>query len=163
VDRAPGQSFTYDDLLTSMINNGWQGELADLVRMPHGKLTSMNNTRITADREAKIGFQGVEFSYGEALTPEIQNARGWSDCNTWRQAITAGINNQSKIFSAKIHTAPPFRFALNENDSENAIFTIRRFFPSDLFFRRAIRNGLNAKIFPILNRGNFCSRICLSH
>jgi filamentous hemagglutinin len=104
VDRATGKAYTYDDLVTSMREKGWQGDPVDLVRMPDGKLTSMDNTRITAAREARIGVQGVERSYGEALTPEIQNARGWSDYNTWGEAITARINNQSKSFS----TANPY-------------------------------------------------------
>ena len=104
IDRVTGQSYTYDDLVSSMRTNGWKGDPVDVVRMPDGILTSMDNTRITAAREAGIGVQGTERSFGEALTPEIQNARGWGNYSTWGEAITARINNQSKSFS----TANPY-------------------------------------------------------
>lgn len=104
IDRVTGQSYTYDDLVSSMRTNGWKGDPVDLVRMPDGILTSMDNTRITAAREASIGVQGTLRGYGEVLTPAMQNARGWSSYSTWGEAITARINNQSKGFS----TANPY-------------------------------------------------------
>jgi LysM repeat protein len=104
IDRATGQPYTYDDLVSSMRTNGWKGDPVDLVRMPDGILTSMDNTRITAAREAGIGVQGTLRGYGEVLTPAMQNARGWSSYSTWGEAITARISNQSKGFS----TANPY-------------------------------------------------------
>lgn len=104
VDRVTGQSYTYDDLVTSMRSNGWKGDPVDVVRMPDGKLTSMDNTRITAAREAGIDVRATVRSFDEVLTPEMQNARGWGNYSTWGEAITARINNQSKSFS----TANPY-------------------------------------------------------
>lgn len=100
-DRVTGDKYTYDDLVASMKENGWQGDPVDLVRMPDGKLTSMDNTRIAAAREANIAVKGKEHSYDEPLTQEMQDARGWGDYNTWGEAITARINNQSKGFGVK--------------------------------------------------------------
>jgi hypothetical protein len=34
-----------------MKNNGWQGDPVDVVEMPDGKLTSLDNTRIVAARQ----------------------------------------------------------------------------------------------------------------
>ncbi len=87
-----------------MRSNGWKGDAVDVVRMPDGKLTSMDNTRITAAREAGIDVRATVRSFDEALTPEIQNARGWGNYSTWGEAITARINNQSTNFS----TANPY-------------------------------------------------------
>ena len=98
-DRVTKQSYTYDDLVASMKLNGWKGDTVDVVRMPDGELTSMDNTRISAAREAGIEVQATVRSFDEALTPEIQNARGWGKSSTWGEAITARINNQSNGFS----------------------------------------------------------------
>ena len=100
VDRATGQPFTYDELVASMRTNGWKGDPVDVVRMPDGLLTSMDNTRITAAREAGIDVRATLQSFDEALTSETQNARGWSNYSTWGEAITGRINNQSRNFGA---------------------------------------------------------------
>jgi hypothetical protein len=100
IDRVTGQSYTYDDLVASMRLNGWKGDPVDVVRMPDSKLTSMDNTRITAAREAGIDVRATVRSFDEPLTPEIQKARGWNNYSTWGEAITGRINNQSKSFGA---------------------------------------------------------------
>jgi hypothetical protein len=99
VDRVTGQSYTYDDLVASMRSNGWKGDPVDVVRMPDGKLTSMDNTRITAAREVGIDVRARVRSFDEPLAPEMQNARRWGKYSTWGDAISARINNQSKSFS----------------------------------------------------------------
>jgi YD repeat-containing protein len=98
VDRVTGQSYTYSDLVESMKTNGWQGDPVDVVKMSDGQLTSMDNTRIAAAREAGINVQATVRNFDGALTSDIQNARGWGSYNTWGEAITARINNQSKNF-----------------------------------------------------------------
>ena len=82
-DRVTGSKYTYDDLVTSMKNNGWKGDPVDVVKMPDGKITSMDNTRITAAREAGIDVKATIHNFNEKLTPEIQKARGWEQYNTW--------------------------------------------------------------------------------
>jgi uncharacterized Zn-binding protein involved in type VI secretion len=77
VDRATGKSYTYDDLVESMRSNGWKGDPVDVIKMPDGKLTSMDNTRIAAAREAGVEVQARVRSYDEPLTLETQEARGW--------------------------------------------------------------------------------------
>lgn len=95
-----GESYTYDDLVRSMRTNGWKGDPVDVVKMPDGKLTSMDNTRITAAREAGINVQATIRNYSDPLTPEMQQLRGWENYETWGEAITARIQKQGSKFSA---------------------------------------------------------------
>jgi hypothetical protein len=97
-DRVTGSKYTYDDLVTSMKNTGWKGDPVDVVKMPDGKITSMDNTRITAAREAGIDVKATIHDFNEKLTPEIQKARGWERYNTWGEAIQGRINKQSGGF-----------------------------------------------------------------
>jgi len=82
-----------------MRTNGWNGDLVDVVKMPDGKLTSMDNTRIAAAREAGIDVKASVRGFDDPLTPAIQEARGWQSFNTWGEAITGRINKQSGGFS----------------------------------------------------------------
>ncbi|WP_141243305.1 hypothetical protein [Bordetella genomosp. 1] len=98
VDRLTGERYTYDDLVDSMRTKGWQGEPVDVVRMPDGKLTSMDNTRITAAREAGIDVQATMRDYNEPLTRVMQTERNWQQYDTWGEAISGRIGNQSGGF-----------------------------------------------------------------
>ncbi|MDU9393754.1 DUF637 domain-containing protein [Pseudomonas sp. zfem002] len=98
-DRVSGTNYTYDDLVQSMKTNGWKGDPVDVVKMPDGKLTSMDNTRIAAAREAGIDVNASVRGFDEPLTPAIQEARGWQNFDTWGEAITGRINKQSGGFS----------------------------------------------------------------
>ena len=66
--------------------------------MPDGKLTSMDNTRIAAAREAGIDVKASVRGYDDPLSPAIQEARAWQSFNTWGEAITSRINKQSGGF-----------------------------------------------------------------
>ncbi|WP_323744584.1 DUF637 domain-containing protein [Pseudomonas sp. UFMG81] len=98
-DRVTGANYTYDDLVQSMRANGWKVDPVDVVKMPDGKLTSMDNTRIAAAREAGVDVKANVRGFDDPLTPAIQEARGWQSFNTWGEAITGRINKQSGGFS----------------------------------------------------------------
>ncbi|WNJ95673.1 ParB/Srx family N-terminal domain-containing protein [Vibrio ruber] len=98
-DRITGEKYTYEDLVSSMSEKGWQGDPVDVIPMPDGKFTSMDNTRIRAAREAGIDVEANVRDFNEPLTQEIQKARGWEDYKTWGEAILARINKQSGGFS----------------------------------------------------------------
>lgn len=100
IDRKTGLNYTYDDLVESMKTNGWKGDPVDVVRMPDGSLTSMDNTRITAAREAGIDVQAVVRGFDEPLTREMQLARTWQGYNTWGDAMLARIEAQGAKFRA---------------------------------------------------------------
>lgn len=98
-DRVTGTNYTYNDLVQSMRNYGWKGDPVDVVKMPDGKLTSMDNTRIIAAREAGVKVKATVRGFDDPLTPAIQEARGWQSFRTWGEAIVARINKQSGEFS----------------------------------------------------------------
>ena len=97
-DKLTQESYTYADLVKSMRVNGWRGDRVDVVKMPDGKLTSMDNTRIAAAREAGIKVQARIRDYNEPLTTKMRKDRGWQDYRTWGEAITARIHRQGAAF-----------------------------------------------------------------
>lgn len=97
-ERGTGVKYTYDDLISSMKKDGWKGDPVDIIKMPDGKMTSMDNTRISAAREAGIKVEANVRTYEEKLTPsEIERfsdrKRGFVP-QTWGEAITGRINKQ---------------------------------------------------------------------
>ena len=73
-DRITGEKYTYDDLVESMKRDGWKGDPVDVVRMPDGMPTSMDNTRILAAREAGVEVKANVRSFDELLTPEMKQS-----------------------------------------------------------------------------------------
>jgi len=98
VDRATGQPFTYDNLVTDMRTNGWRGDPVDVIKMPDGRLTSMDNTRITAAREAGIDVKANVHSFDEPLPENMVEQRRFEIAQTWGEAITGRINKQTGSF-----------------------------------------------------------------
>ena len=95
--------YTYDDLVSSMKKDGWKGDPVDVIKMSDGKMTSMDNTRIIAAREAGVKVEANIRGYDEKLTSsEVER---FSDRKhsfvpqTWGEAITGRINKQSGGFS----------------------------------------------------------------
>lgn len=66
-DRVSGTQYTYDNLVQSMRANGWKGDPVDVVKMPDGKLMSMDNTRIAAAREAGIDVKATVRGFDDPL------------------------------------------------------------------------------------------------
>jgi len=98
IDRKTGKKFTYDDLVDSMKKDGWKGDPVDVVKMPDGKITSMDNTRILAAREAGIDVQATVRNAGDKLSPaEVERFtdldKGFHP-ETWGDAISGRINKQ---------------------------------------------------------------------
>ena len=98
-----GGAFTYSDLVKSMKSDGWKGDPVDVVRMPDGKLTSIDNTRIAAAREAGIDVKATVRGFDDLLSAsEIKRftipKKGFVP-KTWGEAITGRINKQTGGFS----------------------------------------------------------------
>ncbi|WP_416778596.1 hypothetical protein ACNFJN_03155 [Xenorhabdus budapestensis] len=68
-ERGSGVKYSYDDLVSDMKKDGWKGDPVDVVKMPYGKFTSMDNTRITAAREAGIDIKANVRNFDDKLTP----------------------------------------------------------------------------------------------
>lgn len=91
-------SYSYDDLVQSMKTNGWKGDPVDVVKMPDGKFTSMDNTRIVAAREAGIDVKANVRGFDEPLPADMLATRRFGNAQTWGEAITGRINRQTGGF-----------------------------------------------------------------
>jgi hypothetical protein len=92
-----GKILTFEDIVRSMKRNGWKDEPIDVVMMPDGVLTSMDNRRLLAARHAGINVQARVHSMADLLTlDEIKRFRkdGFPDPVTWGDAIRIRIMSQ---------------------------------------------------------------------
>lgn len=94
VDRITGETYTYDDLVQSMKTSGWKGEPVDVVKMPDGAMASMDNTRITAARDAGIKVEANVHGFNDPLPADMIANRRFGDATTWGDALTGRINSQ---------------------------------------------------------------------
>ncbi|MDZ7938041.1 MAG: DUF637 domain-containing protein [Rhodoferax sp.] len=94
VDRISGEKYTYDDLVQSMKTGGWKGDPVDVVKMPDGAFTSMDNTRISAARDAGINVQANVHGFNDPLPADMIANRRFGDATTWGEALTGRISNQ---------------------------------------------------------------------
>ena len=98
-NRDTGMKYTYDDLVFSMKKCGWKGDPIDVIRMPDGKMTSMDNTRINATRDAGIRVEANVRNFNDPLPKDMVDSGRFGSATTWGEAITGRINNQSGGFS----------------------------------------------------------------
>ena len=97
------QSSVNDDkgVFASMAKDGWKGEpIIDVVRMPDGKLTTIDNTRVAAARSTKTPVQANIRGFDEPLPadqiPRFTTPKGTPV--TWGDAITLRIGKQNAGF-----------------------------------------------------------------
>ena len=90
-----------DDITASMRANGWQGDAIDVVRMPDGRLTTLDNTRVLAADRAGINVQANIHNFDDALpanfVDRFTTQRGGVP-STFGDAINNRIGNQNRIF-----------------------------------------------------------------
>ena len=102
-DRKTGKPYTYDDIKDSMEKDGWQGEPIDVVEMPDGEITSIDNTRVRAAKETGTEIQANVRKHDELLpdeiieegrfgTPKVPNPK------TWGEAASARIQKQGSTW-----------------------------------------------------------------
>lgn len=88
------------EIVESMRNNGWVGDPIDVVRMPDGGLTTIDNTRVAAARQAGIDVQANIHAYDDLLPVEyidrFTTKKGVP--TTWGDAITLRIGKQNATF-----------------------------------------------------------------
>jgi hypothetical protein len=106
--KRPGGNYTFDDIKGSMKKDGWSGDPVDVVNMPDGQVTSMDNTRIAAAREANAEGANVEVAavvheYNDPLTA-AEKARFTDEKagfypSTWGEAIDYRISDQGTGWS----------------------------------------------------------------
>ncbi|WP_213071727.1 hypothetical protein [Acinetobacter nosocomialis] len=82
-----------------MKKNGWNGEPVDIVIMPNGSATSMDNTRILAAREAGIDVKAKVRDFNTPLT-SLEKDRFKSGNvvpKTWGEAIKLRVEKQGQF------------------------------------------------------------------
>ena len=88
------------EIVESMRNKGWDGDPIDVVRMPDGGLTTIDNTRVVAARQAGIDVQANIHAYDDLLPVEyidrFTTKKGVP--TTWGDAITLRIGKQNSTF-----------------------------------------------------------------
>ncbi len=105
------------DLIENMRKHGWKGDPIDVVRMPDGSLTSLDNRRLFAAREAGINVEANIRGFGEILPADraakLTNRRTGISPRTWGEAISIRIGNQPRGFGRQnpygSHTNPRIR------------------------------------------------------
>jgi len=100
-DRDTGVKYNYDDPVSSMKKDGWKADPVDVIKMPDGKMTSMDNTRISAAREAGIKVEANVRRFDDLLPKDMVESGRFGSAKTWGDAILGRINNQSGGFGKK--------------------------------------------------------------
>ena len=83
-----------------MREQGWVGDPIDIVIMPDGDYTSIDNTRVAAARRAGIEVEATVHAYDEPLPDEyidrFTTRKGTPE--TWGDAVELRIQNQNADF-----------------------------------------------------------------
>lgn len=88
-----------NEIIDSMKQNGWKGDPIDVVEMPDGVYTTIDNTRVVSAREAGIDVQAIH-NYNDPLPIEyverFTTKQGVP--TTWGEAIELRIGKQKATF-----------------------------------------------------------------
>ncbi len=81
----------------SMRSDGWVGAPIDVVRMPDGDLTTIDNTRVLAARQAGIDVSANIHGFDEPLPPDMigRFTTRTGSVTTWGQAVGQRIGRQN--------------------------------------------------------------------
>ena len=88
------------DIIQSMKKKGWKGDPIDVVEMPDGIYTTIDNTRVVSAREAGINVQANVHGYNDPLPSEyierFTTKKGVP--KTWGEAIELRVGKQKASF-----------------------------------------------------------------
>ncbi|MET3562028.1 hypothetical protein ABID30_001116 [Enterococcus rotai] len=90
-----------DEIIASVKANGWKGDPIDVVRMPDGSLTTLDNTRVAAAREVGIDVQANVRSFDTPLPDQATIDRFTTKKGvpkTWGEAIELRVGKQKADF-----------------------------------------------------------------
>ncbi len=88
------------EIIDSMKQNGWKGDPIDVVEMPDGVYTTIDNTRVVSAREAGIDVQATIHNYNDPLPIEyVERFTAKQGVpTTWGEAIELRIGKQKASF-----------------------------------------------------------------
>jgi len=95
------KSYTYNDIVASMQESGWNGSPINVVKMPDGSLTTIDNTRLLAAREAGIKVKVNIHNFNDFIPDRL--AKQYTTLadrppRTWGEAIQDRINDQKHTY-----------------------------------------------------------------
>lgn len=97
------------DLTESMKNNGWAGDPIDVVRMSDGKLTTIDNTRVSAASRAGVNVKARIHEALDALPSDFverfTTKKGTP--SSWEEAINLRIGKQSAGYRNQYPSGSP--------------------------------------------------------
>ena len=88
-------------IIESMKKNGWNGEAIDIVLMPDGNYTTIDNTRVYAAQQAGIDVVANVHEFNETIIDggvADRLSRGRFIPQTWGEAVLIRISSQNKAF-----------------------------------------------------------------
>ena len=87
------------EIIDSMKAKGWDGDPIDVVRMPDGNLTTIDNTRVLAARYAEIDVQANVHAFDEVLPQDLDLIERLTTPKgvpqTWGDAVLLRIGKQN--------------------------------------------------------------------
>lgn len=89
------------EITDSMKGNGWKGSPIDVVKMPDGNLTTIDNTRVLAAKYAGIDVKANVYNANDPISADIAQrfiSRNGQIPQTWGEAVTNRINNQNSAY-----------------------------------------------------------------
>ena len=89
-----------NDIIQSMRESGWKGEPIDVVEMPDGIYTTIDNTRVVSAREAGVNVKANVHGYNDPLPSEYIERFTTKKCvpKTWGEAIELRVGKQKASF-----------------------------------------------------------------
>lgn len=89
-----------EEIINSMKANGWKGDPIDVVKMPDGNYTTIDNTRVAAAREAGINVKALIRDFNEPLPSNMidrfTTKKGVPE--TWGEALELRVQKQKASF-----------------------------------------------------------------
>lgn len=88
-------------IITSMKKSGWKGDSIDVVKMPDGKLTTIDNTRLLAAQTVGIKAKVVIHSFNEKIPDRVTKDRLTTKKGrpkTWGEAVKLRIEKQNSSY-----------------------------------------------------------------
>jgi len=118
--RIEKEPYTLNDIVHSMANQGWQGKRIDVVKMPEGGYSSLDNTRVLAARLAGVRAKANIRKYNERLPSNMLDrfphpAIPGSFAQTWGEALEyrifrQGLDFQHENFPVGSYVAPRINY-----------------------------------------------------
>ena len=89
-----------EEIIECMKKDGWKGDPIDVVQMPDGVYTTIDNTRVVSAREAGINVQANVHGYNDSLPTEyierFTTKKGIP--TTWGEAVELRVGKQKASF-----------------------------------------------------------------